>query len=183
MDPIERIERAAKNTSPIVHGVKESQYGDPTPCSEFDVKALLNHMIGGLEMLRQAASGEDAQMPEGDQFGADPGKEYDARVATLLDTIKKPGVLDETWKMPFAPLPGQMMASIAFVEHLTHGWDLAHATGQDRTLPDDLIAEARGVVEPMEQMWRMQGVCGPAVSVADSAPASDQYAGFMGRQP
>lgn len=183
MDPIDRIEKAITRTSKIVHGVKPEQHGDPTPCSEFDVHALLNHMIGGLEMLRDAAAGGSPAMPEGEQFGAEPGKEYDERAAKLLDVIKQPGTLDNTWVMPFAPLPGQMMASIAFVEHVTHGWDLAKATGQDTTIPDDLIAECRGIVEPMGAMWRMDGVCGPEVEVPESASATDQYAGFMGRQP
>jgi uncharacterized protein (TIGR03086 family) len=183
MDPIERIERATQHASKIVHGVKADQYGDPTPCSELDVRSLLNHVVGGLEMLRDAASGGSPATPDGDQFGADPGKEFDARAGRLLDAIRQPGALDKTWKMPFGELPAQMMAGICFVEHVTHGWDLAKATGQDTTIPDDLIAECRSVVEPMDAMWRMQGVCGPAVDVPESASATDRYAGFMGRQP
>jgi uncharacterized protein (TIGR03086 family) len=85
--------------------------------------------------------------------------------------------------MPFGELPGQMMAGICFVEHVTHGWDLAKATGQDTTIPDELIAEARGVVEPMDTMWRTEGVCGPQVAVPETASATDRYAGFMGRRP
>jgi uncharacterized protein (TIGR03086 family) len=183
MDPIERLERAMQGTSKIVHGVTAEQLGEPTPCSEFDVRALLNHMMGGLDMLRTAAEGGEAKMPEGDQFGAEPGKEYDVRAAKLIDVVKQPGTLEKTWVMPFAPMPGQMMASIAFVEHVTHGWDLAKATGQDTTIPDDLIAECRGVVEPMDAMWRMDGVLKNKIDVPESASATDRYAAFMGRQP
>jgi uncharacterized protein (TIGR03086 family) len=183
MDAIERIEKAVGRTSKIVHGVKPDQYDDTTPCTEMDVRGLLNHVIGGLEMLRDAASGGSPAMPDGDQFGADPGKEYDARSAKLLDTLREPGTIDRTWKMPFGELPGQMMAGICFVEHVTHGWDLAKATGQDTAIPDDLIAEARSVVEPTDAMWRMEGVCGPQVSVPETASATDRFAGFMGRQP
>ncbi len=183
MDPIGRIESAVQHASKIVNGVKDDQYGVQTPCSEFKVKDLLNHVIGGLEMLRDAASGGSPAMPDGDQFGAEPGKEYDARSAKLLEVLKEPGTLDRTWKMPFGELPGQAMAGICFVENVTHAWDLAKATGQDTTIPDDLIAEAREVVEPMEAMWRMQGVCGPVIEVPESASATDRFAGFMGRQP
>ncbi len=183
MEPIDRIESAVQHTSKIVHGVNADQYGEQTPCSEFKVKDLLNHVIGGLEMLRDAAAGGSPAMPDGDQFGADAGKEYDERSAKLLDVLREPGTLDRTWKMPFGELPGQAMAGICFVEHVTHGWDLAKATGQDTTIPDELIAEARGVVEPTDAMWRMQGVCGPAVEVPETASATDRYAGLMGRQP
>ncbi|HYZ93052.1 MAG TPA: TIGR03086 family metal-binding protein [Actinomycetota bacterium] len=183
MDAIERIEKATQRTSKIVHGVKAEQYAESTPCTEFDVKALLNHMIGGLEMLRTGAEGGEAKMPEGDQFGAEPGKEYDERAAKLLEVIRQPGTIDKPWKMPFGELPGQMMASIAFVEHVTHGWDLAKATGQDTTIPDDLIAECRSVVEPMDTMWRMDGVLHARVDVPEGASETEKYAGFMGRQP
>jgi len=183
MDPIERIEKATANTSTIVHGVKGDQMSNATPCSEFDVKLLLNHMLGGLDMLRNAASGAEAKMPEGDQFGDDPGATYDGRRAKLLDSLRADGVLDKPWKMPFGELPGQMMATIAFVEHVTHGWDLAKATGQDTTIPDNLLTEAVEVVTPMDAMWRMPGVCGPKVEVPDGASATDKFAGFMGRQP
>ena len=183
MDPIQRIEKATANTSTIVHGVKADQLSAPTPCSEFDVRLLLNHMIGGLDMLRAAAAGDEAKMPEGDQFGDDPGAIYDERRAKLMDALKAEGVLDKGWKMPFGELPGQMMASIAFVEHVTHGWDLAKATGQDTTIPEPLLSEALEVVTPMDTMWRMPGVCGPKVDVPESASATDKFAGFMGRQP
>ena len=184
MDPIERIERATQHASKAVHGMTTDQLEAQTPCSEFDVRALLNHMLGGLEMLRDAASGGSPAMPEGDQLGAEPAKEYDERAAKLLDVIKQPGTLDKTWKMPFGEFPGQMMAGIAFVEHVTHGWDVAKATGQDTTIADDLIAECREVVEPIEAMWRsMPNVIGAEVEVPESASATDRYAGFMGRQP
>jgi len=56
-----------------------------------------------------------------------------------------------------------MMADIAFMEHVTHGWDIANATGQDATISDDLVTEVTGVVTPMDHMLRMPGFCGPAV--------------------
>ncbi len=183
MDPIERIEKATEVAGKVVGGVKSEQLSDPTPCTELDVRGLLNHIIGGLEMLRDAASGGSPAMPSGDQFGADPGKEYDARRTKLLEVIREPGALDKGWKMPFGELPGQMMASIAFMEHLTHAWDLAKATGQDTNIPEDLVKECLSVVEPMDQMLRMPGVCGPKVEVPDDASSIDKLMAFMGRQP
>ena len=183
MDAIKRIESATAVASEKVHGIKEDQLSDPTPCSELDVRGLLNHLLGGLEMLRDAASGGKPAMPDGDQFGSDPGKVYDERRAKLLEAVRGEGVLDRNWEMPFGSLPGQMMAGIAFMEHLTHAWDIAKATGQDTDLPEDLVKECLDVVRPMDAMLRMPGVCGPAVEVPADAPLSDQLAGFMGRQP
>lgn len=183
MDPIERIDRATAVASEKVKGVSSADMSQPTPCSEFDVHALLNHMLGGLSMLTTAAQGEKATIPDGDQVGSDPARTYDQRRAALLATVRDPGVLDRNWEMPFGPMAGQMMAGIAFMEHLTHAWDLAKATGQDTTLPSDLVAECTQLVTPMDAMLRTPGVCGPAVTVGDTASAQDKLIAFMGRNP
>ncbi len=183
MDAIERIEKSTERTSKIVHAVKADNYAAPTPCSELDVRGVLNHLLGGLDMLKAAADGGKPAMPDGEQFDADPGKVYDERRAKLLESMRAEGVLDRNWEMPFGSMPGTMMAGIAFWEHLVHGWDLAKATGQDTTIPDDLANEALELVTPMDAMLRMPGVCGPKVEVPESASVTDRLVGFLGRQP
>jgi uncharacterized protein (TIGR03086 family) len=144
---------------------------------------LLNHVIGGLAMLTTAAGGGKAEIPEGDQFGSDPAGVYDERRGRLLTTTRTQGVLDRDWEMPFGSIPGTMMASIAFMEHLTHAWDVAKATGQDATLPADLVSECLEVVMPMDAMLRMPGVCGASVSVPEDALPQDKLIAFLGRNP
>ena len=184
MDARERIEKATALASEAIHNVKPDQLSDATPCSEFDVKALLNHVLGGMSMLTQAAQGEKAQMPEGDLVGdgTDVAERYDAARTKLLDAISDPAVFDKTWGMPFGDLPGKMMAGIAFMEHTTHAWDVRKATGQDTELPADIVAECDSVVRPMDAMLRMPGVCGPAIET-DSASETDKLMAFLGRQP
>jgi uncharacterized protein (TIGR03086 family) len=69
------------------------------------------------------------------------------------------------------------------MEHLTHGWDVAKATGQDTTMPDDLVAECMELATPMDEMLRTPGVCGPAVGVPESSSPQDKFIAFMGRTP
>jgi len=183
VDPIERIERATAVAGEKVKGVTPGAMSLPTPCSEFDVRALLNHMIGGLSILTTAAEGGKAEIPQGDQFGSDAAGVYVERRTRLLDTIRGPGVLERNWEMPFGSMPGQMMAGIAFFEHLTHAWDIARATNQDATLPADLVSECWELVTPMDEMLRMPGVCGPAVNAPESAALQDRLIAFLGRNP
>lgn len=183
MDPIERIESATTFAAGKVKAVTPDDLSKPTPCAEFDVRALLNHVIVGMEMLRVAAEGGKPSLPDGEQFGSDPGAVYDERRASLLTALRGDGVLDRNWEMPFGSMPGSMMAGIAFMEHLAHAWDVAKATGQDTTLPEVLVKECAEAVAPMDAMLRMPGVCGPAVTVGDDASAQDKFIAFMGRQP
>ena len=183
MDRIERIERATAFASEKVKGVAPADMSKPTPCAEFDVRALLNHVVGGLEILSTASEGGKAEIPEGDQLGSHPAARYDERRSRLLAALQVPGVLDRTWEMPFGSMEGATMADIAFMEHLTHGWDLAQATGQDATLPADLVRECFEVVTPMNEMLRMPGVCAAAVTVSDDASPQEKLIAFLGRNP
>lgn len=182
MDAFERIEAATAVCGDAVKGVKADQLASPTPCTEFNVKELLRHIIGGLQMLQTAASGGKGKMPAEDIVGDDPAGQYAEGRTKLLATLKEPGVFDKTWSMPFGDMPGKMMAGIAFMEHLTHAWDVKKATGQDANLPDDLVNECLGLVTPMDAMLRMPGVCGPALEVPDSATPTEKLIAFMGRQ-
>lgn len=115
MDPIERIERATEFAGQKINGVTTADLSKPTPCSEFDVRALLNHVIGGLGMLTAAAKGEKAAMPEGDQFSSHPAGAYDERRGALLTAVRGEGVLERNWEMPFGSMSGTTMAAIAFM--------------------------------------------------------------------
>jgi uncharacterized protein (TIGR03086 family) len=183
MDPIERIDRATAFAGQKVKQVTPQNMPEPTPCAEFDVRSLLNHMLGGLAMLTTAAGGGKATVPQGDQLGSDPGATYEERRAALLSAVRAPGVLGRNWEMPFGSMAGEMMAGIAFMEHLTHGWDVAKATGQDTTLPADLVSECTELVIPMDTMLRTPGVCGPRVEVPEDASPQDKLIAFLGRTP
>jgi uncharacterized protein (TIGR03086 family) len=183
VDPIERIDRATAFAEEKVKGVRAADMPKPTPCTEFDVRTLLNHMIGNLGLLTTAASGGKAERPQGDQFDADAGAAYAKGRNDLLAALGAPGVLARDWQMPFGSLAGSMMANVAFMEHLTHGWDVAKASAQDTTIPPDLVGECMESARAMGDMLRMPGVCGPPVEVPDSASAQDKFIAFMGRTP
>jgi hypothetical protein len=72
MDAVERIERSTAHAAKAVSGVKPDQLSAPTPCSDFDVKALLNHLFMGMHMLTTAAKTGKAEVLEGDLVGPDP---------------------------------------------------------------------------------------------------------------
>ena len=183
MDAVERIERATAECQNAIEGVTPDDMSKPTPCTELDVNGLLNHVLAGMEMLKTAATGGKAAPPTENIVSDDPSGQYAKSRSDLLEILGKPGVFDATWEMPFGAMPGKMMAGIAFMEHLTHAWDIRKATGQPTEMPEDVVTECLGLVQPMDQMLRMPGVCGPAVEVPDTASPTEKLVAFMGRQP
>jgi uncharacterized protein (TIGR03086 family) len=185
MDPISVFQRAVDQTGRIVAGVKPAQLGASTPCSEWDVRALLNHTIAGVQMFDTAARGGDFDVSifEQDNVGNDPGAAYDARAAKLREALTAPGVVDAMWNLPFGTVPGMMAVGFATLEMAQHGWDVARATGQqpgfDPEVTETAFATAR--MAPAEQV-RVPGVFGPEADCPAGAAAEDQLAAFVGRR-
>src|SRR5437660_10742235 len=99
MDPVAVFLRAVDQTGRIVAGVQPDQLGLPTPCSDWDVRGLLNHTIGATEMFNRAARGDAFDMApfQGDLVGDDPAAAYNRAAAELREAMGKPGVLEEVW--------------------------------------------------------------------------------------
>ena len=185
MDPIETFTRAIDQTGRIVAAVKPDQLGDPTPCADWDVRALLNHTIGGVYMFDDAAQEKEFDMSRfgRDALGGDPADSYDQGAATLKTTLGQPGVLDRTWTMPFGATPGQIAISIATVECLIHGWDVAKATGQKPEFDPELTEAAMQAAQLFPpDIVRQPGVFGPEIECAADAPMEDRLAAYLGRE-
>ena len=177
-NPIDLYRRATQRCIAVVEGIEPSQLDDPTPCSEWNVQQLLDHLVGGTAYLR-TASGDEAAPPE----GAAPG-DLRSGVDACLARFAEPGVLDRTCASPlgFEWTVGQAVAG-TFMDVLIHTWDLAAATGQDSTLDAELVAACAAMFLPdMPENGRAAGLIGPAVEVGADATPQQILLGALGRQ-
>ena len=185
MDPISIFQSAIDQTGAIVAGVKADHLPATTPCTEWDVRALLNHTIAAVLMFDTAARGGefDGSIFAADQVGSDPAASYEAAAARLREALEEPGVLEAMWNMPFGTVPGMMAIGFATLELAQHGWDIAKATGQQPEF-DALVTETALSTAKMtpSEFVRVPGVFGPEADCPPDAPAHDQLAAFMGRQ-
>jgi uncharacterized protein (TIGR03086 family) len=177
-DPIALFERAANNAVGVAGKVDASQLGAPTPCLEWTVAQLLEHMAGGTSYLLDAL-GVAHERP-----GTDADA-YAAAVARSVAELRQPGALERRCMSP-AGFEWSIAEATAgtFMDQFVHTWDLAMATGQDATLDDDL-AEACVVMflPAMPEIGRRAGLVGPEVAVPADASAQDRLLGAMGRDP
>jgi uncharacterized protein (TIGR03086 family) len=187
MEPIEALHRALDQADRIVDQIDPSQYDRPTPCTDFDVKTLLNHTVASVRGLADAASGQtwDMGLYGQDLLGDDAAGAFHRAAAALREAAPDAPSLDRPWAMPSGELPGRQAIAIGIMEVAQHGWDLARATGQSPAF-DDGVSEtalelARKNLPPDDQ--RPEGAFKPSVPIDDSAAPHDRLAAFMGRTP
>lgn len=189
--PIDRLARALDATEAVIAAVREVQWTNRTPCPEWSVRMLLNHLVSGNRLFATILRGEPLPAPDelrrtrgADQLGDDPVAAYREAGAALLEAFRQPGVLERIVEVPAGRVPGIVALHIRITELLVHGWDLARATGQAARLPDDLAEEelafASGRTAP--DVPRTGHPFGPAQPVPEDAPAIERLAAYLGRQ-
>ena len=178
--PVLLFERAAQRAARMLSGVRPEQLDGPTPCAEWSVQQLIEHMVGSTDYLLDAA-GEAVT----ERYGPATAADYRSGVAQVLDVLGRPGVLQRRCRSPqdFEWSVAEATAG-TFMDNLVHTWDLATATGQDRVLDDELVAACVAMFLPdMPERGRAAGIVGPAGAVPPGASAQDRLLGAMGRRP
>ncbi len=186
-DSLGLLTRALEQAAEVVAAVRPEQASRPTPCVGWDVRALVQHVVGqNLRNFTAAARGENAdwQAPPDD-----PGDDWEGAfrqgAERLLETWRRAD-LDQPVPMPGgsqAPLRSRVDHQIT--ELAVHSWDLARATGQtselDPELAEHALAWARGMLRP--EFRGSDKAFGAEVSVDESAPAYDKLVAWFGRDP
>ncbi|MDQ3756354.1 MAG: TIGR03086 family metal-binding protein [Actinomycetota bacterium] len=181
------LERGTESMGRIIAGVRQEQFDNPTPCSEWSVRDLLNHVIGGNHFFAAIAAGErpDTTGPARDVVGDDPATAYAQGAKAALEAWRAPGTAERIVHMPMGDMPGAFGMGLHFIDHLVHSWDLAKATGQESLADPDLAEAALGLVKGNvgEELRQPGGPFGPEVPCADDAAPFDRLVAYLGRQP
>jgi uncharacterized protein (TIGR03086 family) len=186
MDDIDLLAGVLTKTGDLIEGVRPDQRSLPTPCSEYDVEALLDHIVGWVQVFE---AGSDGRTYEGDpsafHVGDDPAAQFRSSATNLVDSWREHGVDRDVAISSGGAMPGAVVLNMTVMEYLAHGWDLATATGQPVPYTDveaaDALERARATLPPEYQGEGM--VFGAVVEVPDDAPAIDRFVGFLGRRP
>lgn len=179
--------RALDRTRLVVSGIGPDQLDLPTPDQEWDVRALLNHVVAGNLWAAELAAGktidEVGDRLDGDVLGDDPLAAYDRSAGAAGAAFEAPGALDAPCAVSYGPVPGSVYAGHRFIDVFIHGWDLARATGQDPSLDPELVAACTEVLEPQLAMLQGSGLFGTPVEVPARADAQTRLLASLGRHP
>lgn len=178
---------AADASSRVVGNVRPGQFGDPTPCTEWDVRTLLNHLILWTSYsLERRAHGESVapELMEKD-FAAEPdfSADYRNQLDRALAAWADPAVWDQELNVMGSLTPASDVAGLIVAEMVLHGWDLAVATGQSYTVDDNAAAAALAAVEANADLFRQYKGFAEPVTIAAGAPVLDKTLALTGRDP
>lgn len=192
-DPAVQLERVTRRTKEVASGIIQDHATGATPCSEWSVLDLLNHLVGGLEFTAGCIAGSvpDIRPNEAESSYRDETdvavlvQAYPAAVDRVLELAAVPGALDRTAVTPFGEMPVARIMMGTVMDQLVHCWDLARATGQDTTLDGEMVEFAYGMLVSagFADMGRQAGFIGPEVAVPADASPQDRLIAYMGRQP
>jgi uncharacterized protein (TIGR03086 family) len=162
-------EKALRVTQQCIAGIGSAQWHLPTPCPEWDVRQLVNHVVAGTLWVRELGLGrtieEVGSRLDGDLLGDDPVAAAEVSADAAGDAFAADGALDRLWPLSYGARPGRVYARQRFIDVLIHGWDIGTATGQDPRLPADLVDACTEIIESrpaLRAQWGFADVDVPA---------------------
>jgi uncharacterized protein (TIGR03086 family) len=178
--------RALANTHGYVAGVRDGQWGETSVDDEWTVRQLVNHVVTGNDWAVELTGGktiaEVGDRLDGDVLGDDPGAQYDRSAAGAAAAFRAPGAMEAPCAVSYGPVPGSVYCGHRFIDVLIHGWDIAASTGQDTTLPADLVDACLEVVRPQAEALAASGAFGTLVEVPDGAGPQTRLLAMLGRR-
>ncbi|MEU6122284.1 TIGR03086 family metal-binding protein [Streptomyces sp. NPDC047123] len=183
------VERAA----PVVRALPDDRLGDPTPCADYDVRALANHLFHVVVQFQELAAKRNSDFSVTPDHLAGSGDAWRER---FLDEA---GKLVAAWGEPGADegttgamdMPARTVGCMVLLDLTVHAWDLARATGQEYRpgerggAGDPVVARLTEAVAGMAPTARKMGVFGEAVPLRDEdgATAFERLLATTGRDP
>lgn len=166
------MKECAAEAARVARAVRQDRLADPTPCAEFDLRTLVNHLVlytsHGLE--HRALRTELPDELTSRDFIADAAwpQEYAAQLDRAVAAWADPAV----WDGEISGTPASDIAAMMILEMALHGWDVAKATGQEYRVSPETGRFLLQIVEKNAEMYRQYG------GFADPAPMDEDTSSF-----
>jgi uncharacterized protein (TIGR03086 family) len=180
MDPLVAHQRAQSVFSGVLAAVDPQQLDALTPCTEWTVGDVIEHVIGGNERvgIRAGLRSEPAARPE------DLIEAHRATAAAAQQVFAAPNGMTTMFELAIGPVPGSVFVRMRTIDALAHAWDLAKATGQSTDLDPELASHLLAASR-LQEIGTLRGpgkFFGDPQPCDEGRPPADQLAAFYGRQ-
>ena len=178
---------AATEAARVVGGVRSDQLSAATPCTDWDLRTLLNHTILWTAYSAERRARDEALPDElmNKDFVAEPGyaADYAAQLDKAVAAWSDPAAWQRDLNVMGSPTPAADVAALLIAEMVLHGWDVARATGQEYHATDALAAVLEETVKAQAELFRKyQGFADP-VAISNNATPFDRALALSGRDP
>jgi len=164
-----------------------------TPCEDWDVRDLVQHVIAGNRMAVVMLAGDSRDdvdaarraITSRDQLGADPVGAFVESADAQAAAFARPGALETTCHHYVGDIPGTQLLGFRIADLTLHAWDLARAIGDDETLDDDLVAWVYEAMAPLAPTISQTGLFGdgPSATPPNDVPLQARLLDLTGRRP
>jgi uncharacterized protein (TIGR03086 family) len=176
MDALAQLDQLGPVLGDVFGSITPADLDKQTPCKNFTVAGVLEHMVGGAGMFTEAFGGQ-APARSGDDVLADIGPALES----LLGALNSPGALDQTIESPFGQVSGDTFARYLVVDGLVHGWDISTATGRPYNPPAALVSEAESLAREMLDPLRDGDTFAEATTPPANATPIERLVAYTGR--
>ena len=167
-----------------VRAVPADRWEAPTPCREWSVRDLVNHLVGehlwAAHLLRGESLDEVGDRYDGDLVGEDPVAAWSAAEASSSTAWKGLVSLDQPVTVSAGQTSAQAYAEEMLLDLVVHGWDLARGAGQDEAMKPAALAHVLDFVSANVDNWKDTGMFAPPVQTASADP-QDRLLALLGR--
>lgn len=185
MEAQKALDRALGAFERRLEAVGGQAWHDETPCTEWDVRELVEHVAGEVAWIPPLLTGQTIEEVgdslDGDLLGDDPLDAWRRLAGQARDAASDLGALERTVQLSSGPATGRDYLGEVATDITVHTWDLARAVGADELLDPELVAHALEFFRARVADWREAGVVGPALAVPADASDQVRLLGLLGR--
>ena len=187
MDLYTLYHRSVESWADRVNAVLPEQWDAPTPCREWSVRDLTNHVAGEdrwtVPLMRGSTMTDVGDALDGDLLGEDPIGRALAAAAEATTVVASTLTAEGKVHLSYGDESCREYLTQMLTDTTVHGWDIARATGQDEAIDPEAASYLLAHWQEREAMVRGSGIFGDAVDVPADAPPAERLLGLLGRNP
>ena len=190
MDLMDGLDASGERVVELVGQVRPDQWYEPTPCTEWDVRTLVGHLVAtrqGYCALLDGGSAADLMSfiaRQGEAAETDPVATLRNAVRSVRAAFAEPGALERTVHHPVGDMPGSQLLGLLVMDSVIHSWDLATAIGMDPELDEQLVDQVYELLAPRAEgggLYARGSFAPPTRPLSDGATPLERLIHIAGR--
>ena len=185
-DLVEQFKKAVEEFDSRVEQIRDDQWELPTPCSEWNVRDLVGHLVYENRWVKPLMDGQTIEQVgdkfEGDLLADDPVGAWRGAAAEAVESVDKEGAIQRTVHLSYGERPAEEYLLELLNDHVIHAWDLARGIYADDKLDPELVDMLYERAKPREKELKASGLFGDKVEVTEDSDTQTKLLAVMGRE-